>query len=146
VHVLRPTGAAYTALGVEPLRCGVWGELGGPITGPERRLGRPGAAREGLDNTPVLHDRIPPKHFLFMFVEKYPEKFAGKCRQRYPESCARLRRHVCLQLYLYVYLNLNSKLFAELYREKFAKSFQQLFRKFFASLFSKLFDLKYLQL
>jgi hypothetical protein len=26
VHVRRPEGAAYTALGVEPLRCGVWGE------------------------------------------------------------------------------------------------------------------------
>ena len=26
VHVRRPKGVAYTALGVEPLRCGVWGE------------------------------------------------------------------------------------------------------------------------
>ena len=26
VHVRRPKEAAYTALGVEPLRCGVWGE------------------------------------------------------------------------------------------------------------------------
>ena len=26
MHVRRPEEAAYTALGVEPLRCGVWGE------------------------------------------------------------------------------------------------------------------------
>jgi hypothetical protein len=26
VHVRRPEEAAYTALGAEPLRCGVWGE------------------------------------------------------------------------------------------------------------------------
>ena len=26
MHVRRPKGVAYTALGVEPLRCGVWGE------------------------------------------------------------------------------------------------------------------------
>jgi len=26
VHARRPKGVAYTALGVEPLRCGVWGE------------------------------------------------------------------------------------------------------------------------
>ena len=30
VHVRRPKEAAYTALGVEPLRCGVWGELRSP--------------------------------------------------------------------------------------------------------------------
>ena len=27
-----------------------------PVPGPERLLGRPGAAREGLDNIPVLHN------------------------------------------------------------------------------------------
>ena len=26
VHVRRPEGVAYTALGAEPLRCGAWGE------------------------------------------------------------------------------------------------------------------------
>ena len=26
MHVRRPKGVAYTALGAEPLRCGVWGE------------------------------------------------------------------------------------------------------------------------
>jgi len=37
VHVRRPEGVAYTALGVEPLRCGVWGEL---KAGAVRRLNR----------------------------------------------------------------------------------------------------------
>jgi hypothetical protein len=117
----------------------------GPVAGPERRLGRPGAARDGVCNRACLNGRIPSKDFLLMCVEKYPEKYAGKYRQRYPEPCARLRGHKCLQLNSDLYPDLSNKLFAELNREEFEKSFQQLFRKSFASSFDSLFGLKYRQ-
>jgi hypothetical protein len=114
-----------------------------PVPGPERLLERPGAACEGLDNIPVLHDRVPRKHFLLMSLAKYPEKFARKYRQKCPESCTRLRRHAYLHLDsdLYLYLNLDLNLNLNLFL--FLKSFQDLFRRSFASLFGQLFNLKY---
>ena len=74
---------------------------------------------------------------------KYPEKFAGKYLQKYPQSCARLRGHVYLHLNSDLYLDLSDKLFAELSREKFEKLFLKSFQKMFAMLFDLLFDLKY---
>ena len=43
-----------------------------------------------------------------MFTAKYPEKFARKHLQRYPESYARLRLHMCLHLNSDLYLDQNS--------------------------------------
>ena len=81
-----------------------------------------------------------------MFIEKYPEKLAGKYLRQCPQPCARLRRDVYLHLCLCLYLYLNPKPFAESYREKFEKLFHKKFRKSFALLFPKLFELKYRQL
>ena len=62
-------------------------------------------------NTAGLNSQIPGKGFLLMFIEKYPKKLAGMYLQKYPDSCAHLRRDMCLHLYLHLYLNLRSELF-----------------------------------
>ena len=117
-----------------------------PVAGPERVQVRPGAAREGLDNIPVLHGQIPSKDFLLMFVEKYPEKFAGKYLEKCPQPYVCLRRHACLHSNNDLYLDLNLDLNLNLNLFLFLNSLQQLFPKSFASSFGLLFDLKYLLL
>jgi hypothetical protein len=118
----------------------------GPVTGQERAQGLIGPARECLDNVSDLRDLISPKNFRLIFLKKYPEKFAGKYRQKCPESCTRLRRHVCLHLNSDLCLNLNLAFNLNLNLLLFLNSFQQLFQKSFALLFGFLFVKKSLQL
>lgn len=74
------------------------------------------------------------------FGEKYPQKFAGKCPQTYPEPRARLRLILNLNLNLnldisrYLDLDLNLSLFL------FLKSFHEKFQKSSGLSFGLLFD------
>ena len=68
VHVRRPEEAAYTALGAEPLRCGVWGEQ--RVTGCQRflcplharmRQSRPASSRKSqMPNDPAAGWAMEP--------------------------------------------------------------------------------------
>ena len=67
-----------------------------------------------------------------MSVAKYPEKFARKYRNRYPESYSRFRFLLNLNLNLDFDLSLDLDFDLNLNLFLFLKSFQRLFRKSFA--------------
>lgn len=73
-------------------------------------------------------------------LTKYLSLYVRKYRQKCPQPCARLRRHMCRNLNGEPYLDLNLDLDLNLNPFLFLNSFQSLFRTFFASSLGSLFE------